>query len=181
MSLSLSALFMRLFPPERQSDPFRYREYFDEEKLKELAVNIERDGLVEPIMVRSSGVLRGGAPEQSGGYELIAGERRLRAVRDYTNQGFILARIVNVDDRQARRIAISKNLQREDLSSIETIKGTMEMVDVDRTGVPAGRRCGTAPRGRSPARTACGQTASSVDQLDHLSLLPSTRLAIPTR
>ncbi len=54
--------------------PYQVRKHFDEDKLKELAATIEREGLIGPIMVRPNG----------GRYELIAGERRLRAVRDYT-------------------------------------------------------------------------------------------------
>ena len=68
--------------------PFQYREYFDDRTLKELAANIELDGLVEPIVVR----------RQHGSYELIAGERRLRAVRDFSDQESILARISTDSD-----------------------------------------------------------------------------------
>ena len=63
--------------------PYQHRRYFDEEKLKELALNIQRDGLVEPIVVRWV----------RGGYELIAGERRLRAVKDHTDMKRILAHV----------------------------------------------------------------------------------------
>ncbi len=64
-------------------------------------------------------------------YELIAGERRFRAVRDYTEIKTIAAQVVKASDLQARRISAAENLQREDLSAIETIEGTVEMVDVD--------------------------------------------------
>ncbi len=66
-----------------------------------------------------------------GRYELIAGERRLRAVRDYTEIKTIAARVVKANDLEARRISAAENLQPEDLSAIETIEGTVEMVDVD--------------------------------------------------
>ena len=54
--------------------PYQLRRHFDEDKLKELAASIQREGLIEPIVVR---------PKKDR-YELIAGERRFRAVRDYT-------------------------------------------------------------------------------------------------
>ncbi len=66
-----------------------------------------------------------------GRYELIAGERRLRAVRDYTEIKAIAARVVKANDLEARRISAAENLQREDLSAIETIEGNVEMVDAE--------------------------------------------------
>ncbi len=66
-----------------------------------------------------------------GRYELIAGERRLRAVRDYTEIKTIAAQVVKKNDLEARRISAAENLQREDLSAIETIEGTVEMVDAE--------------------------------------------------
>ncbi len=95
--------------------PYQVRKHFDEDKLKELAATIQREGLIGPIMVRSNG----------GRYELIAGERRLRAVRDYTEIKTIAAEVVKKNDLEARRISAAENLQREDLSAIETIEGTV--------------------------------------------------------
>ncbi len=101
--------------------PYQIRKHFGEDKLKELAVTIQREGLIGPIMVRPNG----------GRYELIAGERRLRAVRDYTEIKTIAAQVVKKNDLEARRISAAENLQREDLSAIETIEGTVEMVDAE--------------------------------------------------
>jgi len=56
--------------------PYQHRRHFDEDKLRELAASIQREGLIEPIIVRP----------KSDRYEMIAGERRLRAVRDFTEQ-----------------------------------------------------------------------------------------------
>ena len=66
-----------------------------------------------------------------GGYELIAGERRLRAVRDHSDQKRILTRIILADDLQARRKAIAENLQREELPVIDEIRSIVELVDVE--------------------------------------------------
>jgi ParB family chromosome partitioning protein len=99
--------------------PYQLRKHFDEAKLKELAVSIQREGLIEPIVIRP----------KRGRYELIAGERRFRALRDYTGMKTIQAQIVKAGDLQARRISAAENLQREDLSAIETIEAVVEIVD----------------------------------------------------
>ena len=101
--------------------PYQHRRHFDEDKLKELAASIQREGLIEPIIVRP----------KSDGYEMIAGERRLRAVRDFTEMETIQAQIVIASNLQARRISAAENLQREDLSSIETIEAIAEIVDAE--------------------------------------------------
>jgi len=101
--------------------PFQVRKYFDEDKLEELAMSIQREGLIEPIVVR----------RKKDHYELIAGERRFRAVRDYTTLKTIPAQIVIVSDLQARRISATENLQREDLSAIETIEAVVRIVDAE--------------------------------------------------
>ena len=103
------------------SSPYQRRRYFDEDKLKELAASIQQDGLIEPIVVR---------PIRKR-YELIAGERRLRAIRDYTELETIQAQIVTVDDLQARRMSVAENMQREDLSAIEAIDAIVEIVDAE--------------------------------------------------
>ncbi|MBC8438504.1 MAG: ParB/RepB/Spo0J family partition protein, partial [Deltaproteobacteria bacterium] len=56
--------------------PYQHRKYFDENSLRELGASILLDGLIEPIIVR---------PQQKGRFQLIAGERRLRAIKDYTD------------------------------------------------------------------------------------------------
>ncbi len=101
--------------------PYQRRRYFDEDKLKELAASIQREGLIEPIVVR---------PIRKR-YELIAGERRLRAIRDYTEMQTIQAQVVHVGDLQARRISATENMQREDLSAIEAIEAVVEIVDAE--------------------------------------------------
>ena len=99
--------------------PFQVRKYFDEDKLEELATSIQREGLIEPIVVR----------RKKDHYELIAGERRFRAVRDYTTLKTIPAQIVIASDLQARRISATENIQREDLSAIEMIEAVVGIVD----------------------------------------------------
>ncbi len=83
--------------------PFQVRKYFDEDKQRELAESIKRDGLIEPIVVRPKGRR----------YEIIAGERRFRAARDFTEMETIPAQIVKATDLEARRMSAAENLQRE--------------------------------------------------------------------
>ena len=101
--------------------PFQVRQYFDQHKLKELGESIQREGLIEPIVVRRKG----------SRYEIIAGERRFRAVRDFTEMKTIPAHIVTATDRETRKIAAAENMQRENLSAIETIEAIVEIVDAE--------------------------------------------------
>ncbi len=75
--------------------PFQLRRYFYPEKLQELAGSIIRDGLIYPILVRPKGEY----------FELIAGERRFRAIRNYTDMSTIEAKIMETDDIGARRLS----------------------------------------------------------------------------
>ena len=101
--------------------PYQHRRDFDEDKLRELAASIQSEGLIEPIVVR---------PKRDR-YELIAGERRFRAVRDFTEMETIQAQIVIAGDLQAGRISAAENMQREHLSAIETIEAIVEIVDAE--------------------------------------------------
>jgi hypothetical protein len=100
--------------------PFQKRKYFDENSLKELGASILRDGLIEPIIVR---------PQTNGRFQLIAGERRLKAVKEHTSLALIQAKIANVDDIQAKRISSAENILRQDLSAIENIEGMVDIID----------------------------------------------------
>jgi ParB/Sulfiredoxin domain len=102
--------------------PFQHRRYFDETTLKEPGASILRDGLIEPIVVR---------PQKNGRFQLIAGERRLRAIKNYTNMTTTQAKIADVTDLEARRISTSENILRRDLSALETIEDTVGIIDVE--------------------------------------------------
>ena len=121
--------------------PFQVRKYFDQDKLKELGESIQREGLIEPIVVRLKGRR----------YEIIAGERRFRAIRDFTDWKTIPAQIIKADDLKARRISAEENLQREDLSAIETIEGIVEMVDAELIVDKEYASLGKKPAGRVKA------------------------------
>ena len=102
--------------------PYQHRKYFDEDSLRELGKSILQDGLIEPIIVRL---------QKKDRFQLIAGERRLRAIKDYTDIKMIQAKIADVNDLQARRISAAENILRQDLSTLEAIEATIEIVDVE--------------------------------------------------
>ena len=99
-------------------NPFQPRREFREEKLAELAASLQSNGLLQPITVRPTG---------GGVYELVAGERRLRAA---TKLGWsdIQANVREFDDRQMLTVALVENLQRADLDPIEEAEGYQRLV-----------------------------------------------------
>lgn len=101
--------------------PFQHRRAFSESDLKELARSIETDGLIQPITVRPV----------NAHFELIAGERRWRSVKEFTALSSISARILNVGDNQARRLCATENLQRSDLSAIEEVSALVDIIDTE--------------------------------------------------
>jgi len=100
-----------------EPNPYQPRRRFDPAEMAELASSIKAQGLLQPITVR---------PLEGGRYQLIAGERRLRATRDL---GFttIRALIREVDDRQLLELSLVENLLRTDLNDIEVAEGLREL------------------------------------------------------
>jgi len=94
------------------------RRYFDPVKLTQLGDSIKEHGILEPLLVR---------PLVDGKYELVAGERRLRAAQQV---GLTEVPIVTreLDDRQALQIALMENLQREDLNPVEETEGVLDLL-----------------------------------------------------
>ena len=86
------------------------RRDFNPELLNELARSIESHGLINPLVVRKT---------TDGGYELIAGERRLRAIRDILKKEMAPVRLMRAEDATMRELALVENLQRDDLNPIE--------------------------------------------------------------
>ena len=91
---------------------FQTRKKFDEEKLKGLSKSIEKNGLIQPIIVRKG----------KKKFELVAGERRLKACK-LVGIDEIPAIVSDFDDRKAFESGLIENLQREDLTSIEEAEG----------------------------------------------------------
>jgi ParB family transcriptional regulator, chromosome partitioning protein len=100
-------------------NPYQPRREFRAEELAELQASLDANGLLQPIVVRPSG---------PGGYELIAGERRLRAA---TQLGWSDIPVVvrDVDDRTLLTLALVENLQRTDLNAVEEAEGYQRLID----------------------------------------------------
>jgi ParB family chromosome partitioning protein len=95
--------------------PFQPRRTIGEERLKELALSIEGQGIIQPIVVRERAVV----DSQTGvRYEIIAGERRWRAAQ-LANLGAVPAVIRAMSDASAVAIALIENIQRENLNPLE--------------------------------------------------------------
>ncbi len=107
--------------PIEQITPGRYqpRSSMDPQKLAELASSIRAHGVVQPVLVRSTG------PDR---YELIAGERRWRAAQQAGLRD-IPALVREVPDRTSVAVALVENIQREDLSPLEEAQALRQLVD----------------------------------------------------
>ncbi len=88
---------------------YQPRKVFNQEKLQELADSIKAQGLIQPIVVR---------PSPGGFFEILAGERRLRAAK-LAGLKLVSVIVEEVSDRDAMSLALIENIQREDLSAIE--------------------------------------------------------------
>ncbi|WP_420494026.1 nucleoid occlusion protein [Macrococcus psychrotolerans] len=103
--------------------PNRYqpRQVFDEEKIKELAESIRSYGLLQPIVVR---------PIEEEMYEIIAGERRFRALKmNNTAETEVIVKQMN--DKETAAIALIENIQRENLSAVEEAEAYKKLLDLD--------------------------------------------------
>ena len=118
---------------EIEPDPGQPRKTFDDETLAELSASIAEHGLLQPIAVR---------PKPSGGYLIVAGERRWRASRMAgLTEGPVIVK--DVTDEQAMELALVENLQREDLDPVEEAAGIRElMTRCDLTQEQAARKLG---------------------------------------
>ena len=100
------------------ANTYQPRTVFSEASIEKLAHSIKKNGLAQPIVVR----------ESDSGYELIAGERRLRACK-LAGITTIPAIIKNISDEQSLQLALVENLDREDLNAIEVAKGYQRLID----------------------------------------------------
>ncbi|MDJ0596518.1 MAG: ParB/RepB/Spo0J family partition protein [Pleurocapsa sp. MO_226.B13] len=92
------------------------RQYFDPEKLEQLAESIKQHGVLEPLLI---------TPQK----ELIAGERRLKASK-LVGLTRLPVKILKVSDSEAKTLALVENLQREDLNPVEETEGILELLQL---------------------------------------------------
>ena len=141
--------------PEKQP-----RRYFNAAKMQELANSIKVEGILEPLIVR---------PLKTGGYELVAGERRLRAAKMAALREVPIT-VHNFNDTQARRVALVENLQREDLNPVEETEGiirllALELNITDRDVVPLLYRMQNEAKGKATHNVMGSHEASVVKEV----------------
>ncbi|MGO9751759.1 MAG: ParB/RepB/Spo0J family partition protein [Solirubrobacteraceae bacterium] len=100
-------------------NPSQPRRTFDEESLGALAESIRARGILQPILVR---------PLASGRYELVAGERRLRAAQ-IAEMAFVPAVVRHHDDASSLEVALIENMVREDLNPVEEARACVALVE----------------------------------------------------
>ena len=114
--------------------PFQARKEFDERELAGLAQSIRENGLLQPISVRKA----------ENGYELVAGERRLRACR-LAKMTSIPAILCSYEDPQTAALGLLENIQRTDLNPFEQAQGLRDVLVLwDCTQAEAAKRLGMA-------------------------------------
>lgn len=99
-------------------NPHQPRKSFDQDKLAELARSVEQHGVLQPLIVRPSGE----------SYQLVAGERRLRAAK-MVGLPSVPVIIKSLSDREMMEIALIENLQREDLNPLEEAEAYQRLLD----------------------------------------------------
>jgi ParB family chromosome partitioning protein len=102
-----------------QPNPYQPRKDFPPESLQELKESILRDGVLQPIVVRKKGK----------GYQLVIGERRLRAVKMAGLEHISAKVLPELDDNRMLELALIENLQREDLNPIDIAMGLQELIN----------------------------------------------------
>lgn len=113
-------------------NPYQPRQVFDEDKLQELAESIKEFGIVEPLVVR----------EKGRKYQLVAGERRLRAAK-IAGLTKVPVVIREYEDSKMMEIALVENIQRHDLNPIEEAQGIKRLMEEFKlTQEQAGERVG---------------------------------------
>jgi ParB family chromosome partitioning protein len=100
-------------------NPYQPRAVFDDERIEELCRTIRTHGIIQPIVVR----------KRKGGYELIAGERRLRAAKKLGMER-IPAVVREMSDTEAASAALIENLQREGLTAIEEAVAYQKLIRI---------------------------------------------------
>ncbi len=121
-----------LNPGEIRPNPYQPRQIFDDGKIQELAASMKEHGVIQPLIVRREG----------GGYQLVAGERRLRAALAAGLEKIPVV-VRDMSNREAMEISLVENLQREDLGPLEEAEAYHRLSDeFDLTQEDISRRVG---------------------------------------
>ncbi|MCC8196520.1 MAG: ParB/RepB/Spo0J family partition protein [Ruminococcus sp.] len=129
LGMGMEALFSQNETEEKQTKTLRLTEIspnraqprtdFDDEALSKLADSIKQHGVLQPLLVR---------PLETGGYQIVAGERRWRAAR-MAGLDEVPVVIKELDDKGTMELALVENLQRENLNPVEEALGYKELMD----------------------------------------------------
>ncbi len=112
----------RTIPIEKiEVNPYQPRKSFDEEKLMELAQSIRENGLIQPIVVRQA----------NSHYEIIAGERRYRAMQ-LVGHTEVPCIVTSASDKESASLALIENIQREDLNPVEEAFAYKEILTIQK-------------------------------------------------
>ena len=109
---------IEVLPQEIEANPYQPRQIFDDEKIQDLAASMKEHGVIQPLLVRRLG----------SRYQLVAGERRLRAAM-MAGLEKVPVVVRDMTDREAMEISLVENLQREDLGPIEEAEAYQRLSD----------------------------------------------------
>ena len=129
-------------------NPAQPRKVFDRQGLEELAASIAQYGVIQPLSVR----------RQADGYELVAGERRLRASR-MAGLAEVPCILLSVDEESSGMIALVENLQRRDLDYMEEAEGLARLMRL--YGLSQEQAAAKVARASRRWRTSCGFCATA--------------------
>ena len=111
-------LFIEIEAKNLTPSLFQPRKNFNKEKMEELKESIKKHGIIQPIVVR----------KMANGYEIIAGERRLKAAKEIGLKK-IPAIIKSINNEKSLEIALVENIQREDLNPVEQANAFKRLID----------------------------------------------------
>lgn len=118
MGISMNNEIVKISIDKVVPNIYQPRKYFNEEAIEELSQSIKEHGIIQPLTVRKMGEV----------YELVAGERRLRAAK-LAELTTVPCNIVDITDSQSAEIALLENLQREDLNYIEEAEAYYNLIN----------------------------------------------------
>lgn len=113
-----SAKVLEVSTSEIKANPWQPRTHFDRDKLNELAESIKQHGILQPLVVT----------KEKDGYQLIAGERRLKAAK-LLELDKVPIIVKNVSDRDKLELSIIENIQRSDLNILETARSYQRLME----------------------------------------------------
>lgn len=118
-STSKEQTILQIDPNTIQANPRQPRKRFSLNELEELKASISKEGILQPVLVR----------ERGGKYELIAGERRLRAAQDL-GLTTVPAILLDVSDDRLLELALVENIHRENLNPVEVAEAFRQLIQI---------------------------------------------------